>query len=147
MIHRNNYTVQQLIDMEDFIEKQKNIFLSDDDIENKLPSVESSQLNQMQLFVYKLVKHFIEEKKQLLMIVNGAGGTGKSFTICAVSKLLSKKVKRSAPTAKAAFLIRGETIHSQFRVHCNSKGETYIPLSGDQLKNLQQEFKGLKCLK
>lgn len=132
--------------MEDFIDKQKNIYLSNDDIENELPSVESSELNQMQLFVYNLVKHFIDEKQQLLMIVNGACGTGKSLTICALSKLLSKKVKRSAPTAKAAFLIRGETIHSQFIIHNNSKGETYIPLCGAQLKNLQQEFKGFKNL-
>lgn len=48
------------------------------------------------------------------MIINGSAGTGKSFTIFALSHLLKDQVKRSAPTAKAAFIIKGQTIHSRF---------------------------------
>ena len=109
--------------MENFIAKQKLQNNIEDDIENKIPNVDYTELNEMQLFVYNLIKHFTRNKDQLLMIVNGAGGTGKSFTIFAISKLLKKQLKRSAPTAKAAFLIKGETIHSQFRIHCTSKNE------------------------
>ena len=112
--------------------------------ENQFPPIDSSQLNEMQLFAYNLIKYFIEKNEQLLMIINGAGGTGKSFTIAAISFLLANHVKRSAPTAKAAFLIKGETLHSQFRIHCNSKGESYIPLSGAQLSSYQDDFKGIK---
>ena len=73
--------------------------------------------------LYNLIKYFTKTNDQLLMIVNGAGGTGKSFTIFAISKLLKKTLKRSEPTAKVAFLIKGETLHSQFRIHCTSKNE------------------------
>lgn len=129
--------------MKDLIERLKSKDTESNILDNQLPQVDSSQLNEMQLFAYKLVKYFLEKNEQLLMILNGAGGTGKSFTIAAISGLLQNHVKRSAPTAKAAFLIKGETLHSQFRIHCNSKGESYIPLSGAQLSNLQDDFKSI----
>jgi type I site-specific restriction endonuclease len=115
--------------MEHFIHDQKSNTTTNDDIENLIPSVEFTQLNDKQLFVYNLIKHFIENEEQLLMIVNGAGGTGKTFTIFAITKLLKKKVKRSAPTAKAAFLIKGETLHSQFRIHTTIKKDVISNLS------------------
>ena len=90
--HRENYSPKQLIEMEDFIEKQKLIDKDSNHIENLL-SVNSGQLNEMQLFAYKLIKYFIEKKEQLLMIINGAGGTGKTFTIAAISTLLRNSIK------------------------------------------------------
>ena len=106
--------------MEHFILEQKSVSTSTDDIENLIPDIDHTQLNDKQLFVYNLIKHFIENE-ELLMIVNGAGGTGKTFTIFSITKLFKKKVKRSAHTAKAAFLIKGETLHSQFRIHTSQK--------------------------
>ena len=51
MIHRQAYTQQQLIDMEDFIEKQKLLNHMSDDAENNIPNVDYTELNKMQLFV------------------------------------------------------------------------------------------------
>ena len=72
------------------------------------------QLNQMQFFVYRLVEHFNNLSKQLLLMVNGEDGTGKSFTIFALCALLNSHLKRCSPTAKAALLLKGETI--QYRM-------------------------------
>jgi hypothetical protein len=52
-------------------------------------------------------------------------------------------LKRCAPTAKAAFLIKGQTLHSLFRIHCSKKADYYQPLSGLQLNLFQHEFKGI----
>ena len=122
--------------MENFIEKQKLLNNVGDDIENKIPNIDHTNLNEMQLFVYKIINYFVENNDQLLMIVNGAGGTGKSFLIFAITKLLRKQLKRSAPTAKAAFLIKGETLHSQFRIHFSSKNEVLIHLKKKKLKKI-----------
>jgi Tfp pilus assembly pilus retraction ATPase PilT len=73
--------------MNDLIERLKSKDTESNILDNQLPQVDSSQLNEMQLFAYKLVKYFLENNEQLLMILNGAGGTGKSFTIAAISGL------------------------------------------------------------
>ena len=95
----------------------------------------------MQLFAYRLIKLFNDNINQIKLIITGEGGTGKAFLIYALSKLIGNKLKRSAPTAKAAFLIKGLTLHSMFRIHCNKK-KNYQPLSGLQLKLFQYEFRG-----
>jgi excinuclease UvrABC helicase subunit UvrB len=43
------------------------------------------------------------------MIMLGTAGTGKSFTVAAISKLTINTIIRACPTAKAAFLIQGNT--------------------------------------
>lgn len=76
---------------------------------------------------FKIVENFQSQSKQLLLIINGTAGAGKSFTINALSRFLKTKVKRCAPTAKAAFLIKRLTIHSFFiRDETNKKkGDLY----------------------
>jgi excinuclease UvrABC helicase subunit UvrB len=44
------------------------------------------------------------------MILLGTAGTGKSFTVAAISKLKANTIIRASPTAKAAFLILGKLI-------------------------------------
>ncbi len=111
--HRNKYTKQQLEKIENqFIKVQKE--LTGDENENEIPAVEREQLNKMQKFAFDLVNEKQRLKEQLLMIINGSAGTGKSFTIFSLSHMLKHKLKRSAPTAKAAFIIKGQTIHSRY---------------------------------
>jgi Cdc6-like AAA superfamily ATPase len=145
-LHRNNYSSEQLICMRDFIRSRKllhsqlnNINI---DCENNIPIVNEHDLNEMQHFAYKLVQYFTSNQEQLLLIINGEGGTGKTHLIYEISKLLKNKLKRCAPTAKAAFLIKGQTLHSLFRVNCTKSREFYLPLSGAQLNLFQHEFKG-----
>jgi ATP-dependent DNA helicase PIF1 len=55
--------------------------------------------------------------------------------------------KRCAPTAKAAFLIKGSTIHSIFSIPVNKKEKDDFPnLTGEQLNNLQNTFAGCEYI-
>jgi hypothetical protein len=139
--HRNNYTLDQIRLIENnWINNQKR--LNGDCLEsNDVPLVLPFQLNKMQRFAYNLVDYHINNNEQLLLIVNGSAGTGKSYTIYAISKLVDHKIKRSAPTAKAAFLIRGETIHAQFSINPSKCSNLYSPLTGSKLQELQQKFR------
>ncbi len=113
--HRNKYTKQQLEKIENqFIKVQKDLAGDENENENETPAVEREQLNKMQKFAFDLVNEKQRLKEQLLMIINGSAGTGKSFTIFSLSHMLKHKLKRSAPTAKAAFIIKGQTIHSRY---------------------------------
>lgn len=65
-----------------------------------------------------ICEHFIEkETNQLIMLVAGTGGTGKSYVTMTVSLFFSlcgmqNVLLRSAPTGIAAVLIEGYTIHA-----------------------------------
>jgi hypothetical protein len=71
----------------------------------------------------------------------GTAGTGKTFTIRALSTLIKNFVKRSAPTAKAACLINCETLHRLFLIPVVFKeSQKYMPLKNQQLGDLQRTF-------
>ncbi len=109
--------------------------------DESLPHVSVDQLNTMQNNVFQLVKNFSNNNKQLLAIVNGTAGTGKTFTICAITQIIQNTHARCAPTAKAAFLIKGETLHSTFYIPCSKKHSDEFPdLNGENLKKLQNKF-------
>jgi len=62
--------------------------LDNDMIENNTnQQINIKDLNTIQKFTYNLVENFQKEKKQLLMILLGTAGTGKSFTVAALSQL------------------------------------------------------------
>ncbi len=106
---RENYSQEQLYKMKDWIQKNKELakdMISEDIVE--LPDVNPDQLNRLQHFTYKLVEVYKNKKEQLLMILLGTAGTGKSYTVAALTKLYLGILKRACPTAKAAFLISGE---------------------------------------
>ena len=67
------------------------------------------------MVAYQIHDHFScisESKEQLLMIITGQGGSGKSFVIQALSNLLINKCRVCAYFGIAAFNIRGYTLHS-----------------------------------
>lgn len=105
-IIRDKYTLDQLNQMSYWlsIEKEKDKDLNEDEI---IDDVNPSQLNKCQKFTFNLIDKFNNEKKQMLMILLGTAGTGKSFTVSAISKLKVGQIKRACPTAKAAFIIKG----------------------------------------
>ena len=49
--------------MVDFIERLKSKDTESNILDNQLPHVDSSQLNEMQLFAYNLVKYFLENNE------------------------------------------------------------------------------------
>jgi pantothenate kinase-related protein Tda10 len=53
--------------------------------------------------------HFnsVDAKEPLLLIINGIGGTGKSYLIDAICDFLGAKCAITASTGKAAFNVKG----------------------------------------
>ena len=115
---------------------------ADDVIMEDCPVVHPHQLNCLQRLAFEIVKFHNINSRQLLLIIIGAAGSGKTFTIHAISSFLKDCLKRSAPTAKAAFLINGDTVHQLFGLRVND-GRVYRPLEGQSLRKLQDEFEGI----
>ena len=76
----------------------------------------------MPKFAFDLVN--VLEKKQLCMIINDGVGSRKTFLINYLCSCLKNSVLKAAPTAKAAQLIQGETIHALFGIITNDMGSS-----------------------
>lgn len=142
LTHRNKYTLLELESMHNWIQIQKQMYNHNDNNQS-IQIVLPEQLNIEQRLAYNIVKHHLDKNLQLLLLIIGTAGTGKSFTINAISRLLGRKLKRAAPTGKAAFLICGETCHQLFSLSVD-KFETnkYIPLTNDRLAELESKLRG-----
>ena len=64
----------------------------------------------------------------------GTAGTGKSFTINAITHYLGNK------------LIGGETLHSLLEIPVQNNTAPFLPLKNEKLKELQEKFKNCKFL-
>lgn len=85
---RENYNCDELNEMIGWIDKQKVLYKDNNDSESKtIPDVNPDQLNRLQRFTYEIIKEFKIKQEQLLMILLGTAGTGKSFTVAAITKL------------------------------------------------------------
>ena len=112
-----------------------------------LPFVHPSQLNRMQRMWYNMVLQALQSHTQLLLIVNGTAGTGKKFTIAAISRNLPKEyLVRLAFTAKAAYLIRGDTLHKTFQIPVEKGPAKFGPLNGSKLAALQETFTNIQLV-
>jgi ATP-dependent exoDNAse (exonuclease V) alpha subunit len=143
---KKKYTRRQLNDMPNWIVEQREI---DNDIieNNNNQAINLNNLNTIQKFTYNLVDKFHKENKQLLMILLGTAGTGKSFTVSALSQLKNNILKRASPTGKAAFLINGETLHSLFNIKVvENENESFLELENNELANLQKDFENIEFL-
>lgn len=142
LTHRNKYSEEEISRFQNFIANQK--LINNHTNNNKsIPVVLPEQLNQEQRLAYNIVKYHLEQEIQLLLMIIGTAGTGKSFTINAISRSLGNKLKRAAPTGKAAFLISGETCHQLFTLGVDRfEAANYIPLTNDRLSELERKFNG-----
>ena len=77
-------------------------------------------------------------KQSLLMIINGEGGTGKSYLISAIQSSLKGKCTITATTGKASYNVSGITIHSFLSLPVTSN--SHKDLSGQALVNLQKKL-------
>ena len=78
-IMTGNYKINYLQMKNGWLEKQK---LSQDILtELKCPTVYRHQLNQMQKFAFDIIQKYHIDKQQLLMIINGGAGSGKTTII------------------------------------------------------------------
>ena len=96
--------------------------------------------SEMQKLVYDIVKsHFDDtsaEGERLCLIINGVAGTGKSYLIIAIRNLLQSKCAVTVTTGKAAYNIRGITVHSLLKLPIGSRGNN--DLTGQSLCRLQE---------
>lgn len=124
---------------------------------------EPKKLNGDQSKLYKVVRQIINEEfqnkspPQLRVFTTGSAGTGKSFLIQQIVRLVStayrpaypndKVIFLTAPTGVAAKLIKGQTIHSALAMGIeHGKISEYRPLSGAYLENKRKEWKNTKFL-
>ena len=128
----------------------------------KLPESEYQalfeKLNQDQRdFVMHIGHHFKTKDKQKLYFLTGGAGVGKSLVIQTLYQTLFRifnsdkdsdpdipKVLLCAPTGKAAFNIKGQTLHSAFRLPLNQK--TLSHLSASMSNTLATKLAHLKVL-
>lgn len=109
-------------------------------------------LNPEQRIVYDTVMgHFLaRDRSQLLLHVDGSGGTGKSYLINLLSAHLQAATEgrgtpvwRAAPTGVAGNQISGTTLHSLLHLPIN---KDFRPLSAIDKAQLQKKLKDIQYL-
>ena len=117
------------------------------------PAVATLDLNQRQKWVVKLFRdHLVNERlDQLLILMHGGPGTGKSTVInTLINEVGSQYFKCLAPTGIAATLLyKGATLHSFLRLRYQGKTPQNQKLHGlkpEELLQLKEELKGVRVL-
>ena len=78
------------------------------------------------------------------MIITGIAGSGKSYLINCIKKLLGKECLLTAYFGIAAFNINGKTLHSALQLPIKNKRSH--ELKGNALKKLQEDLEGVKYI-
>ena len=118
-------------------------------------------LNEKQQLACNIILKFVQDHvqdgratPQLLLNISGAAGTGKSFWLNTLRRIIRTEyqgrlpanfIQTAAPSGTAAFIIGGKTLHSLLRLPIGaSKG--LKALEGDALARLQLSFEGVGLL-
>ena len=151
-----NMSEQHLNSATDWIENQK---LNDNSVENK-EIVNVTKLKPAQKDFYNYITNWTHRKLEdsnhppIYVVLSGRAGCGKSFAVKCVNKFIKETedclpgfLKIAAPTGTAAFLIKGTTLHSCFKLPVNVRFDEDIPpLQGPNLHQLQEIFKNTEIL-
>ena len=107
---------------------------------------DENNLNKEQLRGFNTVKdHFQQDNLEpLLMIITGIAGSGKSYLINCIKKLIGDKCLLTAFFGIAAFNINGKTIHSTLQLPIKNKRNH--ELKGNSLKKIQEDLDGVKYI-
>ena len=141
---RKLYTDEQIGNMPTWIEDQKK---NQPVNQNPLTSViDVASFNKAQNVAYTIVfDHFLaEQKDQLLLIITGLAGCGKSYIINALKNLLQDSCKVCAYFGVAAFNVKGTTLHSLLQLPI--KGKKSAELKANALCKLQEQLNGVEYL-
>ncbi|KDN39958.1 hypothetical protein RSAG8_08407, partial [Rhizoctonia solani AG-8 WAC10335] len=98
-----------------------------------IPEVDTSTLSPEQLRAFEIVKNYSldfyagNRPEQLLMMIQGEGGTGKSMVISKLTEFFKQcgketQLRKSAYTGIAASLIEGSTLHQLAALHLCNRG-------------------------
>ena len=133
-------------------------------VQNRLNDSDYRQLvrllNIKQKEFFYHVLHSIKTKDDpLALFLSGGAGVGKSTVTNALYEALMrylnsvpgenpdevKVLKVKAPTGKAAFNIKGNTLHSAFKIPAN-RGFQYCTLDADRLNTIRAQLKRLQVI-
>ena len=117
-------------------------------------------MNQEQrLFYYEVLHRTKTDKNPFYFFISGGAGVGKSHVLKTLYQALVRyfdkipgenpddlKVIIAAPTGKAAYNVRGNTLHALFSIPCNQSLASYIPLDHSTLNTVRCRFNKLKVL-
>lgn len=139
-----------------WLEHQKKVhqIATDESIE-----YDPSLLNDKQKIAYDYMTKWVLEKVSnpedtppVFLNISGSAGSGKSFFLNCLSQFIrlhagKSFLKMAAPTASAGFLVKAQTLHSLLKLEITRSTRREItPLSGEVLKNIQEEFKDVQLL-
>ena len=109
-------------------------------------------------FFYHVLHSVKTSHDPLRLFLSGGAGVGKSTVTNALYEALIRylnivpgenpdeiKVIKTAPTGKAAFNIKGNTLHSAFKIPAN-KGFQYCALDNDRLDTIRAKLRKLSVL-
>ena len=121
--------------------------------------IKPSTLNPQQEKAYNFITSWIDnmvtnpkETEPIYLNISGRAGCGKTYFLNCVSHYATKKggsnfLLKAAPTGTAAFLIRGNTLHSTFKLPLQVSTKKDLPdLSQEILAELQGIFQNCKIL-
>ena len=117
-------------------------------------------LNKKQKEFFQHALHFIKTRDNpFYAFLSGGGGVGKSHLIKSIYQAAIKyyntkagedfhqvKVMLLAPTGKAAFIIKGNTIHSALAVPASQSLKNYKALDCSRLNTLRSQLGGLQLI-
>ena len=122
-------------------------------------SFKSSSLNKKQKIAFDIVIAWANQKAKnpktppRYINISGRGGCGKSHFLNTVKQYIHEELKLknfmkiAAPTANAAFIVDGTTLHSLLKIPPKISIERGLPeLRGEALRQLQDEFKNVELL-
>ena len=142
--NRHVYTDEQIGSMPCWTEKQKdgNVFKRDDSYKQ----IGVSSLNYAQHLAYTIVfDHYLQNSEnQLLLIITGLAGSGKSYVIDAIKNLLKQHCKVCSFFGMAASNVKGQTLHSLLQLPI--RGKKCAELKGQSLQRLQNQLEGIQYL-
>ena len=140
----------------DWIENQK---LNHTYVETE-ENVNVTDLKPAQEEFYNYITNWISQKlidpeiPPIHVVLLGRAGCGKTFAVKCVNKFIKGNkeclpgfLKIAAPTGTAAFLIKGTTLHSLFKLPVNARfTDDILPLHPTTLQQMQETFKNTEIL-
>ena len=138
------YSRADIAAMPFWIERQKSVCETTYPILER--NIDISSFNNAQRLAYNLVAthNSTSDIPQLLMIITGQAGSGKSYVIDALRDLLHASCIVCSYFGIAAFNVKGHTLHSIFQLPI--RGKRNSDLKGDSLQRLQLSLHGVKYI-
>ena len=136
-------------------ELRPNNMIPDEEYRAKMRTLNMKQSE----FVMDVLHHAKTSDEPIYRFLSGGAGVGKTHVTLALYQSLYRYLNSKpgvdpdkacivllAPTGKAAYLIRGNTIHSALKLPANQSLNTYKPLHSDILNTLRMQMINLKYI-